>query len=273
MAGSIAGKIRRIRRMATGDMHTVEPHERPERFALASFDRAAELAKSKTDLERAFWSHDGRLIHKWLHYLPIHDRYLGPLRKGFPDGKGGLRPLRLLEIGVSGGGSLELWRKFLGPGAVIFGVDIDPRCAELDSPKARVRIGSQDDPVFLKGVVAEMGGLDVVIDDGSHQPRHQRASFDALFGLLSEGGLYIVEDTQTSYWDHWDGGFRKQGSLIEIAKSVVDDMHGWYHKSRIERPMAQTEVGSVAFHDGIVVIEKRHRERPASVHLGRDVRG
>ena len=98
----------------------------------------------------------------------------------------------MLEIGVAQGGSLALWRKFLGDEAVIFGIDIDPKCAAFDGSGGRVRIGSQDDPKFLRDVAAEMKGIDVVLDDGSHIGRHQRASFDVLFPLLSDGGIYIM---------------------------------------------------------------------------------
>ena len=106
----------------------------------------------------------------------------------------------MLEIGVFMGGSLALWRKFLGPDAVIFGIDINPSCIAFDGQFACVRIGSQDDPQFLRSIVAEMGGIDVVLDDGSHIASHQRASFDLLFPLLSDGGHYIVEDMHTAYW-------------------------------------------------------------------------
>jgi hypothetical protein len=62
----------------------------------------------------------------------------------------------MLKIGVSKGGSLALWRKFLGPEAVIFGIDIDPSWAAFDGEFARVRIGSQDDPQFLRSVATEI---------------------------------------------------------------------------------------------------------------------
>lgn len=39
------------------------------------------------------------------------------------------------------------------------------------------------------------GSLDVVIDDGSHRVDHQIASFEVLFPLLSDHGIYVVEDT------------------------------------------------------------------------------
>jgi hypothetical protein len=219
-----------------------------------------------------FFAHDGRLIHKWVHYLEIYERHLGAYRDGFPLPDGTRRPLRLLEIGVSQGGSLQLWRKYFGPEATIFGIDVDPRCAALDNPETRVRIGSQADSAFLATVIDEMGGVDVVIDDGSHRARHQRASFDALFPRLSFGGLYLAEDLHTSYWAfEFAGGYRRPGTFIEVSKGLVDGMHSWYHRWPISHRArrAKTEIFSVCFYDSIVVIEKRHRDQPVVVKVGR----
>ena len=38
-------------------------------------------------------------------------------------------------------------------------------------------------------------------DDGSHLPTHQRVSFEALWPAVVPGGLYAIEDIETSYWD------------------------------------------------------------------------
>jgi hypothetical protein len=244
------------------------PHELAGREPLEGFDREANALAATTELERLFWTHTGRLVYKWPHYLLIHQRYLGGFKTGFRQADGTLRPLRLLEIGVSHGGSLELWRRFLGPEAVIYGIDIDPRCAILDRPDLPVRIGSQADPVFLATVVMEMGGVDIVIDDGSHVAVHQQASIDVLLPMLSDAGLYIVEDIQTSYWGPWQGGYRRPGTFIELAKSIVDDMHGWYHGDPVTRPLAKTGITAVTFHDGIVVIEKGKRPTPVHVKMG-----
>jgi hypothetical protein len=45
------------------------------------------------------------------------------------------------------------------------------------------------------------GGWDIVIDDGSHLPRHQLVSFCALFPFVRPGGLYIIEDIESSYYN------------------------------------------------------------------------
>ena len=87
--------------------------------------------------------------------------------------------------------------------------------------RLRFFYGSQDDPAFLKRLVQEGakldpdvmfkgdeppqtwvdGGWDIVIDDGSHLPRHQLVSFCALFPFVRPGGLYIIEDIESSYYN------------------------------------------------------------------------
>lgn len=52
----------------------------------------------------------------------------------------------------------------------------------------------------LDNVICEIGELDIIIDDGSHINEHIIESFKILFPKLKDGGIYAVEDTQTSYW-------------------------------------------------------------------------
>ena len=214
--------------------------------------RARDAGAPRSELERIFYAHKGRLIHKWAHYFSIYERHLNAYRN---------TPVRMLEIGVSQGGSLEMWRAYFGGNATIFGVDIDAKCADrVDAPN-QVRIGSQDDPEFLKSVVAEMGGVDIVLDDGSHVAEHQAASYNALFPLLSDGGLYMIEDLHTSYWRSFGGGYRRRGAGIEFLKDMVDDMHSWYHTHPARTPY-RDQVGGVHMYDSIAVIDKQLQTRP-----------
>jgi hypothetical protein len=215
-------------------------------FELDPSRRDEFAAKATTDLARLFFAHRGRLIHKPLHYLDIYDRHFSPWRG---------KAVRFLEIGVFQGGSLQLWRNYFGERATIFGIDIDPACSGRADAPNQVRIGSQEDPSFLTGVVAEMGPPDIILDDGSHIGRHQTASFKALFPLLAEGGLYVIEDLCTSYWPDHEGGYRKRGSAIELAKQMIDDMHAAYH-FRSPRTPADTSVPAIHVYNSTVVIEK-----------------
>ena len=171
----------------------------------------------------------------------------------------------MLEIGVHKGGSLDMWRKLLGSEATIFGIDIDPACAKFDGQSANVRIGSQADPDFLRRVVKEMGGVDVVLDDGSHIASHQRASFEALFPFLSEGGLYIIEDMQTAYLGHFEGGLRRKGTAIEFLKDKIDAMHRQYVVAGQNTSEAIPEIESIQFFDAIAAVRKRRQAPRAAV--------
>jgi hypothetical protein len=209
------------------------------------------------ELAKIFFSGDNRLIHKWVHYLPIYERHFAPYRGS---------ALRFLEIGVSQGGSLDMWRKYFGPQAVIYGIDVDPVCAARVDPPNQVRIGSQDDEMFLRSVAAEMGGVDIVLDDGSHIASHQRATFQTLFPLVSDGGLYVIEDTHTAYWAPYEGGYGRKGTAVDIAKQLIDDLHGWFHKRPAK--LAETDrLGGVHTYDSMIIIDKVMREKPRHLQI------
>jgi Methyltransferase domain len=235
----------RAARLSSPSAHDVRPY-------LSAPDPATAVAAATNDMERIFYGHTGRQSFKWHHYLEAYDRHLERFRG---------TQVRLLEIGVQKGGSLQIWRKYFGRQAVIFGIDIDESCRDLDDADASVRIGSQGDAEFLKSVVAEMGGIDIVVDDGGHVAEHQRASFGTLFPMLSVGGVYLCEDLQTSYWEvYHNGGYQRPGTFIEFVKHLIDDMHAWYHDHpQVAYSDAASSIYCVSMYDGLAVIEKRPR--------------
>jgi hypothetical protein len=212
-----------------------------------------DIATGSGELADLFWQNTGTIVHKWHHYIPIYERYFGPFRGN---------PVRMLEIGVSKGGSLDMWRKYLGPDAIIFGIDIDPNCARYDGMCAQVRIGSQADPKFLASVIAEMGGVDIVLDDGSHRNPHINASLDVLFPLLSDGGIYLVEDTHACYWPNFSGGYRLRSSFMERTKAMLDDLHHWYHGRGATDVATRGNLAALHVYDSVVVLEKRAERTP-----------
>ena len=225
-------------------------------FEIEASDQLKETHRSiSADI---FFSADHGLTHKWLHYFDIYDRMFKPYIGS---------SVKILEIGVFKGGSLEMWRKFLGEKATIFGVDIDPACAQYDGKFGSVRIGSQDDPDFLRQVVKEMGGVDIVLDDGSHIATHQRTSFEALFPLLSNDGLYIIEDMHTAYWLDYEGGLKRKGTAIEFLKDKIDAMHAHYSSAELNSSEAIPEINSIQFFDSVAVIHKKkqHPRRPIKI--------
>jgi hypothetical protein len=132
-------------------------------------------------------------------YLRNYEHYFEPLRHD---------PVRLFELGIKDGGSLYLWRDYFERGLIV-GLDIEP--ARLDDPTGRIRTyqGMQQDTALLDRIALENApeGFDIIIDDCAHIGVLARASFWHLFdNHLKSGGVYIVEDWGTGYWDLWVDG-------------------------------------------------------------------
>lgn len=206
--------------------------------------------------------------HKWSHYFAIYQAVFGPRRA---------EPLRILEIGVLGGASLRLWKRYFNhPGTLIVGIDILPECIKFDAPAdgIRVRIGNQTDARFLNRVVEEFGPFDLIIDDGSHHSSHVIASFNHLYADgLKESGIYFVEDLHASYWHPWRDS-RK--SFLDMCKELLEHMHAHYQRAApqafltskpsdqpmaaLEVPLITTMIEEIRIFDSIVAVYKTHRE-------------
>jgi hypothetical protein len=193
-----------------------------------------------------------RPIHKWHQYFPVYEQHFERFRN---------RHLTIFEIGVGEGGSLQLWRGYFGPFATIVGIDVYPRCKQLEDGPVQIRIGRQNDLAFLASLVAEFGPPDIVIDDGSHLQADINATFDFLYPKVAKNGVYLVEDLHAAYWPDHGGGLRVPGSFVETAKHYVDLLHaGYVRGSQIATP-AGDRTTSVHFYDSVIVFEVgEHRE-------------
>ncbi len=208
-----------------------------------------------------FLRDDHRRTHKWYQYFPAYETHLARFRN---------RHVTLFEIGVGEGGSLEQWRAYLGPFAIIVGLDSYNMCAQLEEEDTHIRIGKQEDTEFLAKVVEEFGAPDIVIDDGSHLQPQLTATFDFLYPRVAKNGVYLVEDLHAAYWPDHGGGIRRPASFIEHAKRYVDEMHAEYvYVSEPGDEQPRTLLGdrtrSIHFYDSLIVMEvgeyrvKRHR--------------
>ena len=191
-------------------------------------------------------------------YTQHYQTHFGPIRK---------QRLNLLEIGIGGydnprggGGSLRTWKSFF-PRGMIFGIDIHDKSYH-DEKRIRTFTGSQVDETFLRGVVREIGDLDIVVDDGSHINEHVIQTFRLLFPMLKPGGFYVVEDTQTSYWREYGGdeGVRPPGdhTAMGFFKGLVDGLN--VEEFRIEDYEASsfdTSIHGMHFYHNLIFIEKR----------------
>jgi len=211
-------------------------------------------------LEQYFRANQDRLIHKWVHYFEIYHRHFERYRG---------RPVVVLEFGVSHGGSLQMWRDYFGPEATIYGVDIDPRCAELAGPGTRIFIGDQEDRDFLRSIVDEVGPVDVLIEDGGHTMGQQVATFEEVYHRMAPDGCFLIEDLHTSYWPKFGGGYRRPGTFVEYAKGLTDQLNAWHSTDEgfVVDEFTRT-TRSMHFYDSIIVFERGDVERPHTEKTG-----
>jgi len=165
-----------------------------------------------------FWIH---------HYTPYYDLYLSNKRNKYK---------KILEIGVSHGGSLLLWHDVF-PQAHIYGVDKDTTRARLVKNLERVTLlqGRQGDDKFFKEEVIPHGKWDLIVDDCSHKASHQKETFELLWDSVESGGYYVIEDL---YWR----GVDDKAAMNKI-KEMIDKID-------------TLEVRSVNFYYNIVFVEK-----------------
>jgi len=204
-----------------------------------------------------FYENEGNVMTKYPHYLDAYD----PIFQKYRD-----RKVSLVEIGVGYGGSLQLWKKYLGAQARVYGIDLQD-CRKFNEPQIEVFVGDQADVGFLKGVFEKIGGVDIVIDDGSHRCEDQIKSFETVFPFVANDGVYIIEDVHTSYRPGYGGGLYCSGSLIEYMKQYIDDLH--YAEWGTPRNTFWRNIESINFYQSLVVVRKTdvNRDGPHTTGL------
>jgi cephalosporin hydroxylase len=192
-------------------------------------------------LEAYFDAHtEGPGIWKWRHYFEIYHRHFSKFVG---------REVHVVEIGIFSGGSLEMWHHYFGDRCQIYGVDIEPACKAYASDSVRVFIGDQADPAFWARFREQVPVVDVVIDDGGHEPRQQVATLEALLPHMSAGAVYVCEDVHASaneFHGYVDGFSR-------LLHETAVDAEAFYNA---EPTGYQRHVGSVHRYPFVVVIEK-----------------
>lgn len=213
-------------------------------------------------LREIFEQHNDRLLHKWNHYIEIYDKHFSAFRD---------KEITFVEIGVSHGGSLEMWREYFGEKALIVGVDINSECKKFEEKNTKIFIGSQTDAAFLKSLKSLIPRIDILIDDGGHTMKQQITTFKTLFEHVKNNGLYVCEDLHTSYWYDYGGGLNNKNSFIEFSKKFIDNLHGWYatkqNKKKIFNEIT-TSVRGLHFYDSILIIEKEIVHKPEVISKG-----
>ena len=210
-------------------------------------------ANSLNDLEKFYFTEKHKCINKWMHYFEAYDRFFSRFR-----GKN----IKILEIGVFRGGSLQMWKKYFHTAdnrVEVYGIDIDPECKSYEEDDIHIFIGSQEDREFLQKVKKSIGTVDILIDDGGHTMNQQIVSFEELFDLVADDGIYLCEDLHTSYMGYYGGGY-KADTYIEYSKNLIDYLHFQYwEKENSEENAYADRIKFITYCDSMVFIEKKSR--------------
>jgi demethylmacrocin O-methyltransferase len=128
----------------------------------------------------------------------------------------------ILEIGLSidgsNGNSLNSWR-IIYPDANVYGIDNQQHKLINDNEKIKCLLADQSSLDDLENVRKALKNVpfDVIIDDASHQYQLTINTFEKLFSLLGEGGVYFIEDV-SSQGPHTDPNWSVDG-----LKKYFDD--------------------------------------------------
>ncbi len=182
--------------------------------------------------------------------------------------------VKLLEIGIGGyrghvgGQSLLAWQAYFPFGHIV-AADIEPK-QELTGGRATVHVVDQSSEPALAALCRQEGPFDIIIDDGSHMNAHQIFTFEKTWDSLSDGGVYIIEDVQTSFWPGkvvgvtWDGARAGEpafdrtcyGYFLELAKYI--NHAEFVEPINLNQALLSTarKTKRISFEHNMIVIEK-----------------
>ena len=198
-------------------------------------------------LESFFDAHlSGRGIWKWRHYFDIYHRHLSHFRG---------EDIRILEIGVYSGGSLEMWRDYFGPQCHIIGVDIEPACKVYEREGVTIIIGDQSSRDFWTQFKRDVPPLDIIIDDGSHVPEMQIVTLEELLPHLNPGGIFICEDIHGTL-NPFAGYVAGLSQTLNACDHGGDNLQDNERRVVYKASAVQSAIRSVHFYPFVTVVER-----------------
>lgn len=216
----------------------------------------------------------GKVSDKWSSYLDYYDDVFLSKKD---------HAVNLLEIGIQNGGSLETWAEYFSNARNIIGCDIDDNCRSLkfSDPRIKLIVADINTVYTYQEINKHCNNLDIVIDDGSHRSVDILSSFVTFFEMLNPGGIYIVEDTHTLYWQDWGGEktnkynayifFKKMIDIInhqfwDAETSIPEFFSDFFNPHRTPSFILDGWVESIEFRNSLIIIKKA--KKPTKNGLG-----
>jgi hypothetical protein len=167
----------------------------------------------------------------------------------------------IIEIGLEREASLKMWLHYF-KNMHIYGLDI-----KLEKTGERFTIfkgdqSSENDLDNFTKIIKKP--VYFINDDGSHIPEHQLLTFNKLFPILEENGVYIIEDIETSYWTKnglygykTNYGYKHPKSIVELFKNVIDCVNNEFMLKTIATPIKHLDmIKSITFAYNCIIIVK-----------------
>jgi 23S rRNA U2552 (ribose-2'-O)-methylase RlmE/FtsJ len=176
-------------------------------------------------------------------YFPVYEELLSKYRG---------TDLVLVEVGVFNGGSLFMWREYLGPQARIIGIDLNPSAKIWEQHGFEIHIGDQACEDFWENFFEKVGPVDVFIDDGGHTNLQQIATVHCAIEHIRDGGVLIVEDVHTSYFREFGNPWGR--SFVGFATKIIDAVNSRAAALATHRERYAKCVHQVSFFESIVAL-------------------
>ena len=182
---------------------------------------------------------------KWNNYFDIYEDSL----KRFKNKK-----ITLVEVGIANGGSLFMWKKFLGKKAKIIGIDLNPKSKKFEKYGFKIFIGDQSNPVFWKNLYKKIGKIDVLIDDGGHTNLQQITTLMESLGNIKNNGVIFIEDTHSSFMNY--KGFKNpsKNSLVNFSINLIENLHRRNPMIKKKLNNFSKKIYSIEYFDSIIKI-------------------
>jgi len=126
--------------------------------------------------------------HRCHEYAEFYDYLLNPLRN---------KEVKLLEIGIAKGGSIQMWREYFDKGT-IYGVDNVPYLLNIKRDFNDPNIITFWENAYCDAFIDKLTNLelsfDVILDDGPHTLDSQKFFVNNYHQFLNDQGYMIIED-------------------------------------------------------------------------------
>ena len=144
----------------------------------------------------------------------------------------------LVEMGIGGGGSLSMWKRWL-PKSKIIGFERDSNTCERARESTPFKGGDMEIVEGDQSKIEDLEKLvqgrffDIIVDDAGHDRNEQLVAFHFLFDHVYPGGWYIIEDL--------DADDRNESIILEVTRPIstvsitqgeskIKELHVFGHK-------------------------------------------